>query len=361
LETYLRKLEHIVNIDSGSYSEKGIREVVNFIKQEFNGWDIKEKNKDSINPILIIENKNNGPKVLLAGHLDTVFPEGTVKERPFKIKDEIAYGAGVADMKSGILSLIKVAKDLTEEGVALRIILNTDEEISSPYSKDHIVEACKNTKFAYVFEPARKNGNLVVERKGISKYKVEIEGKSSHAGINPELGISSIHNLGIWINGLTSLIDLESGNSINIGLINGGTGVNVVADKAEFIFESRTMDKTFFTQVEKTLNRIKSESEKKGIKINISQIGYRPPMKANKNTEILKRSFLEEAERLNIKIGFESTGGGSDANFIADYGIPVIDGVGPIGGNAHSKDEYLEINSISERIELVKNVILNLI
>jgi glutamate carboxypeptidase len=361
LESYLKKLEQIVNIDSGSYCKEGIKEVVNFVKQEFKGWDIQEKNKDSMNPILVIENKNIGPKILLAGHLDTVFPEGTVEKRPFKVEDEIAYGAGVADMKSGILSLIRVAKDLTKVGVALRIILNTDEEISSPYSKDYIVEACKDTKFAYVFEPARKNGNLVIERKGIAKYRVVIEGKSSHAGINPELGISSIHNLGVWINKLTSLIDLEAGNSINIGLISGGSGVNVVADKAEFTFESRTMNKDFFPLVEKILNNIKIENENKGLKITIEKIGYRPPMRANENTEILKKSFLEEAEKLNIKIGFESTGGGSDANFIADYGIPVIDGVGPIGGNAHSKDEYLNINSISERIELVKNVILNLV
>lgn len=293
----------------------------------------------------------------MVGHLDTVFPDKTTIKRPFTLKNDIAYGPGVADMKSGVLSLIEVAKDLTKEGIALRILLNTDEEISSPYSESYIIEACKDSKSAYVFEPARKNGNLVIERKGILKYKVTLEGKSAHAGISPELGISSIHNLGLWINKLTSLINLKEGNSINIGVISGGTGVNVVADKAEFTFESRTMDKSFFNEVNSALVEMKKGSEDKGLKVRIEKVGYRPPMKANKNTEILKRVFSEEAEKLNIQIGFESTGGGSDANLIADCGIPVIDGVGPIGGGAHSVDEYLEVNSIFERIELVKNSI----
>lgn len=357
MKTYLRNLEHIVNIDSGSHNKEGIGKVVDFIKEELTGWSIEEKNKGGINPILVIENGNVGSKILLVGHLDTVFPEGEVSKRPFKIDDGIAYGPGVADMKSGVLSLIEVAKDLTEEGIPLRILLNTDEEISSLHSKEYILEACKGSKSAYVFEPARKNGNLVVERKGIAKYKVTLEGKSAHAGISPELGISSIHNLGGWINKLTSLINLKEGKSINIGLINGGTGVNVVADRAKFTFESRTMDKSFFDKVDLTLSELKEESEGKGLKVKIERVGYRPPMKASENTEMLKKVFLEEAKKLEIQIGFESTGGGSDANFIADYGIPVIDGVGPIGGGAHSIDEYLEINSIFERIELVKNVI----
>ncbi|MGL4971080.1 MAG: M20/M25/M40 family metallo-hydrolase, partial [Cetobacterium sp.] len=250
-----------------------------------------------------------------------------------------------------------VAKEFKDSKLNICIIINTDEEISSLISRDLITEMGKKTKYALVFEPARKNGNMVSERKGLVKYEITFKGKAAHAGIAPQNGINAIVEASRWVLEISKLQNLEIGNSINVGIINGGFGVNTVPDKAVIKFEGRSHDIKHFDNIEKILNNLKSNPYVDGIEIEIKEIGYRPPLVLNELSKVLLNKFDVAKAELGVKADWEKTGGGSDANFLGVLGVGVLDGVGPIGGNSHEESEYLLISSIENRIEIIKKVL----
>lgn len=364
IEKYLNNLEKIVNIDSGSKEIEGIREVQNFLVSLFGKeWNIKEyPQNDGKNPVIVLRNNlEKDIEVLFLGHCDTVFNKNITSTWKYKLENNIATGPGVADMKAGLLALVEVAKEFKDKDISIAVILNSDEEISSISSRPIIEKYAQGAKYAFIFEPARKNGNLVKERKGLVKYHVEFLGKAAHAGNNPDEGINAILAATYWIQEISKLHNWEIKNSINVGVMEGGTGVNIVSDYASFKFEGRSFDLKFFEQIKQTLKELEEKEVVKGIKVKINEIGYRPPLVVNDRTNLLINLFEESKNELGIKFDWETVGGCSDGNFLGVLGLGVVDGIGPIGGNVHSKDEYLEVNSIEERINLVKKVITKLI
>lgn len=364
IEKFLDDLEKLVNIDCGSNVPKGLREVTDFFKERLKeNWIIKEyPENNGKNPVLLLKN-NNSEKIdlLFLGHNDTVFPKGTTKDWKYRLEKDIVTGPGCCDMKAGVLSMVEIAEEFRKENINIAMIMNTDEEIGSKFSKSIIEEVGKNTKYAMVFEPARKNGNNVIERKGIIKYKVEFFGKASHAGNAPQEGINSILEAAHWITEISKLHNWEIKNSINVGIIEGGVGVNIVPDYAAIEFEGRSHNLEFFNEIEDKIKELEKNPVVKGIKINIERGGFRAPLVLNEKSELLKNIFDESKKELNIQCDWEIAGGCSDGNFLGVLGVGVIDGLGPIGGEAHSKREYLEVSSIKERIELVKKVIRKMI
>lgn len=364
MEKYLKNLEKLVNIDSGSKEEKGIKEVQSFLISLFGKeWNIKEYlQNNGKNPVIVLRNNlEKNIEILFLGHCDTVFNKNITENWKYKLKENIASGPGVADMKSGLLSLIEVAEEFKNRDVSIAVILNSDEEISSLNSRAIIEKYAQGAKYAFIFEPARKNGNLVNERKGLIKYHIEFFGKAAHAGNAPEEGINAILAATYWIQEISKLHNWEIKNSINVGIMEGGSGVNIIPDYASFKFEGRSFQIEFFEEIKKILKILEDKEIIKGIKVKITETGYRPPLVINKKTEELMELFEEAKKELNIDFGWETVGGCSDGNFLGVLGIGVIDGVGPIGGNVHTVDEYLEVISINERINLVKNVINKLI
>ncbi len=358
LNNYLKNLETLVNVDCGSNTPDGLKVVTKFFEELYSDWIVEYHELNKNNPVLVIKNRDvENFDFLFIGHNDTVFPEGTVAKRPFKIDGDIAMGPGVYDMKSGLLSMYEVAKEFKDSKLNICIIINTDEEISSLISRDLITEIGKKTKYALVFEPARKNGNMVSERKGLVKYEITFKGKAAHAGIAPQNGINAIVEASRWVLEISKLHNLEIGNSINVGIINGGFGVNTVPDKAFIKFEGRSHDIKHFDNIEKVLNNLKSNPYVDGIEIEIKEIGYRPPLVLNELSKVLLNKFDIAKAELGVKADWEKTGGGSDANFLGVLGVGVLDGVGPIGGNSHEESEYLVISSIENRIEIIKKVL----
>lgn len=358
LNNYLKNLETLVNVDCGSNTPDGLKVVTKFFEKLYSDWIVEYHELNKNNPVLVIKNRDvENFDFLFIGHNDTVFPEGTVAKRPFKIDGDIAMGPGVYDMKSGLLSMYEVAKEFKDSKLNICIIINTDEEISSLISRDLITEIGKKTKYALVFEPARKNGNMVSERKGLVKYEITFKGKAAHAGIAPQNGINAIVEASRWVLEISKLHNLEIGNSINVGIINGGFGVNTVPDKAFIKFEGRSHDIKHFDNIEKVLNNLKSNPYIDGIEIEIKEIGYRPPLVLNELSKVLLNKFDIAKAELGVKADWEKTGGGSDANFLGVLGVGVLDGVGPIGGNSHEESEYLVISSIENRIEIIKKVL----
>lgn len=361
LDEYLKKLEDIVNIDSGSNIKNGPQKVAEYMTILYKNLGlnvIKRDGASEYGPCLEIRNEYKNLDeidILFSGHMDTVFPERTTQKRPFKRAENLAFGPGVADMKAGLISMYYVVKTILEKKMPLNfcIILNSDEEISSKRSEKFIKELAKKSKYAFIFEPGRKNGSFVCERKGISKYDVKFYGISAHAGVAPENGASAINELANFILEAIKLNNYEKGTTLNVGVISGGTTVNVVSEYAECQIDTRFEQIEENNKLELALTKLADYPKDQRVKISLTREAHRPPMLMNKETEKLLLKMKEIGNSLDMDVSWVKTGGGSDGNFISFEGCIAIDGVGPSGDNYHSEKEVLFIDSIEPRLNLI--------
>jgi glutamate carboxypeptidase len=363
----LKLIEMLVNIDSGSVNKAGVDKVGSILKREYEkiGFIVEIVQQAEVGNHLVIEHKDAiSPEILIIAHMDTVFPEGTAAERPFRLEGDMAYGPGVIDMKSSLITLLFAMKALLEEGSPhfrnVQILLNSDEEIGSPSSKELITNAARGKKYALIMEPARKDGSLVSARRGKGNYTLNVIGRAAHSGIEPEKGRSAIEELAHKVIQLHELNDHENGISVNVGLIEGGSAVNTISDHATAQMEIRIAETDQASSVEERMEEICSKTDVPGTEIILEGEMNRPPMEKNKRNKQLLQRIIGVGKDLGIEITDTSTGGGSDASFTSAAGVATIDGMGPVGGNAHSEKEYLEVSSLSERTLLLAKVIENL-
>lgn len=365
-EAYLKELEYLVNIDSGSKDHEGIGEVGAFFVKKFTalGW-ISRKVEFGADCAPCWEIQNNAGQqidVLLLGHMDTVFPRGTAAERPFRTEAGRAYGPGVADMKAGLLSAYHALKTLQEEqrlkDATVCFALNSEEELSSTYTRSWLEGLARRSRLVLVLEPARPNGALLTSRKGVGRYQLDFTGIAAHSGVNPEKGASAIAELGRWIVELHRLTDFAKGTTVNVGLISGGTAANVVAEHATAKVDLRFSDAAEFDRIEAVIARLLSTPSVSGVKVTVSGGMTRPPMAPTEKTAAICRLIERAGQDCGVEVHWVATGGGSDGNFAAALGIPTIDGLGPVGGNSHSPKEYLELDSVMPRLQLLRKVVL---
>lgn len=363
----LELLEKLVNIDSGSNSKEGIDEIGSILSKEYRaiGFSVQVIEEEKYGNHLVIQHPMaRDPKVIIVAHMDTVFPNGTVETRPFKVEGNRAYGPGVIDMKASQVSILYAMKALIHtRSNAYRdvvLVLNSDEEIGSPSSKSLIESKAHGKEYALIMEPARKDGSLVTARRGKGKYTINVKGRAAHSGIEPEKGRSAIEELAHKVIQLHALNDHSRGISVNVGLIEGGSSVNTVSDSAVAHVDIRITEQNQARPIELKLEKICASSDVKGTEVELIGEMNRLPMEKTEQTE----SLLHVIERVGEKIGLEvkdtATGGGSDASFTAAMGIATVDGMGPVGGNAHSEKEYLEIPSLTQRTELLAKTLVAL-
>ncbi|PGT91611.1 M20 family metallopeptidase [Bacillus sp. AFS040349] len=357
-------IEKLVNIDSSSYDKEGVDQIGRILQDNYTalGFHVKVIPQENYGNHLVIQHKEaKNPNIVIIAHMDTVFPKGTAIERPFKIEGNRAYGPGVIDMKSSQAAVLYAIKALLNEGHKgyknIKIILNSDEEIGSPTSRSLIESEAKGMRYALVMEPARKDGSLVTARRGKGNYTLIVEGKAAHSGIEPEKGRSAIEELAHKIIQLHELSDHENGISVNVGLIEGGSSANTISDHAEAQIDVRMKEIEQVEIIEERLEEICSTTEVSGTKIVLEGEMNRPPMEKNKKTRALLRIIQDVGDEIGIEIEDTATGGGSDASFTSSLGVATIDGLGPVGGNAHSDKEYLEIPSLVERTLLLATII----
>ena len=362
-ENMLGLIETLVNIDSSSYMKSGIDKVGNVLSAEYAkiGFEVEVHEQQKFGNNLVIRHPEAAdPEIVLIAHMDTVFGEGTAAERPFSRKGDYAYGPGVIDMKASHATTLYALKALMENGSEafknIELILNTDEEIGSIASRELIERVAKTKKYALILEPAQ-NGNLVSERKGGGKYFLKVHGKSAHAGIEPENGISAIEELARKILKLHALTDWDKGINVNVGLVNGGTSVNTIAPFAEAAIDVRIETWEDGDAVDLAIKEICSSSEIPGIRLELTGNITRPAWNLTEEAEILIAAIAEEGKKIGLELSHEKSGGGSDANLTSFIGIPSVDGLGPVGANAHQETEYLHIPSLTERTLLLANVI----
>jgi glutamate carboxypeptidase len=370
LPAYLADLERLVNIDCGSYTPDGVNEVGRWVAEHLAGLgasiDLRPDPAGRLGDTVVatFEGRPGAPRVLLIGHLDTVFDPGTVAARPFRIEDGVAHGPGVTDMKSGLLAGLYALKALVGAGglpfERLVFIANPDEEIGSISSTRHIREQASGMDATLVLECARANGDIVSSRKGILDLRIAVNGRAAHAGVEPEKGRNAILEAARIVRAVQALNGRWPAVTVNVGVIEGGTRPNVVPERCSLEVDLRGASRASLETAEAEIRRIAETTEVPDTSVEFEEMARWWPM------EKLARSgrLVEHAKAVARTLGFEiddaSTGGASDANTTSGMGIPSLDGLGPIGGNDHSPAEYLEVDSIVPRTTLLAGLLLGI-
>jgi glutamate carboxypeptidase len=371
LPAYLADLERLVNIDCGSYTPAGVdtvgRWVAGFLAELGAGVETRPDPAGTLGGTVIatFEGRVDGPRVLLIGHMDTVFDPGTAAERPFRIEDGVAYGPGVTDMKSGLLAGLYALKAIiTERGglpfERLVFVANPDEEIGSPTSTPHIAAIAPDMDATLVLECARANGDIVSARKGILDLRLTIHGRAAHAGVEPEKGRSAILEAARIVEHLHDLNGRWPGVTVNVGAISGGTRPNVVAERCSLEVDVRAMTREGLETAEAEIRRISEATVVPDTTVEFAPMVRWWPMEKLERSGRLVDHALSVAHALGFSIADTETGGASDANTTAGLGVPSLDGLGPVGGNDHAPAEYLEVDSIVPRTTLLAGLLLTI-
>lgn len=367
LNNYLEELRPLINIDCGTLTVDGIDVVATLMAQKYLdlGWNVKRIDCGIAGTGLEVRNKPQADHidVMLIGHMDTVFPVGTAAARPMTHDDERAYGPGVSDMKSGLLSVVYALRDLDPtalDALSICVCMNPDEEIGSLHSETWLKSVAINAKHVLVAEAARADGSLVKARKGMARYRLSFHGKAAHAGNEPQNGRSAITEMAHWILAINAMTDFESGTTLNAGVVSGGAGANIVPDFAEVVVDVRFWDNDEYAAVDTQIRTLTETPFIDGVTITVEREAHKPSMVPSPQTEVLMAQVEAVGKELGIDITWQAVGGGSDANLTAVLGIPTLDGLGPIGAGFHSEDEWLDLASIEPRIRLLQQVLVKI-
>jgi glutamate carboxypeptidase len=303
-----------------------------------------------------------GPRLLLIGHLDTVFDEGTAAERPFHIEGGKAFGPGVTDMKSGLLAGLYAIQAVRDElgGLPLErlvFVANPDEEIGSPSSSPHIRALAADADACLVLECARANGDIVSARKGILDLRLTVHGRAAHAGVEPEKGRNAIVEAARLVRELQALNGRWDGVTVNPGVISGGTRPNVVPERCTLEVDIRAVARDDLEAAEAAIRELAAATIVPDTRVDVEEMGRHWPMEKLARSGRLVEHVQAVAKRLGFDVHDTLTGGASDANTTAGLGVPTIDGLGPIGGNDHSPAEYLDVDSIVPRTTLLAGLL----
>ncbi len=355
-------LEELVNQDSGTYDRAGVNQVADRLAQAYAvlGYGVERVRQPEYGDHLVATRAPDGAAraLLCLGHMDTVYPAGTAASRPFQVEGTRATGPGVVDMKGGLAVLLFGLRALAEtespvlRGLRLTVLLNADEEVGSPSSRQLITDAARRHEAAVVLEPARPNGECVIGRKGVGHFRLEVQGKQAHAGSQPELGVNAIWELAHKVCAVQALGRPSRGTTVNVGVIQGGERSNVVPDRASADVDVRVRSTEEADRITRALRRIAARSSVPGAVGTLSGDIGTPPWPTTEGTRRMLAILQAAAAPLGLTVQGVTTGGGSDGNRTAQL-IPTLDGLGPIGSQMHSPQEWLELPSLRERAALL--------
>jgi glutamate carboxypeptidase len=301
------------------------------------------------------------PVQLLLGHYDTVWPLGTVTERPFTVDDNIIRGPGVFDMKGGIVQMVSALRAIRDLGLQTSlepvVFINSDEEIGSRTSTRYVRTLAKCVQRAFVLEPAMgEEGMIKTERKGIGRFTITVHGKAAHAGLDPEGGASAILELSHVIQSLFALNDADKGITVNVGTIDGGLQPNVIAPHSQAVVDVRVPTLADGDRIEKEIHAL--EPVTPGVRLTIEGRIGRPSMEFTLRNNALWHKARDLAKELGIDLKQGRAGGGSDGNTTSQY-TATLDGLGPVGHGAHAEREFLYIDKTLERAALLALLLLS--
>lgn len=361
LPAYLEELAQLCAIECPSSSKAGVDQAAAWVKvwAARQSWDVQSFPDDQAGDSISITVRGSGSlRVLMAAHLDTVYPIGIATARPMRIEGDTILGPGSADNKSGLLSALYVMHALERlsmlDGIGtLTLMCGSDEETNMRASLEMMKVLVPEYDLALVLEAARENGDIVGARKGGGAFTLETHGRAAHAGVEPEKGAHAILALARQIIDLQGLNGMRPGVTVNVGHIQGGTVINAVPDYARADIDARVVRPEDVDAVTQAIQSIAQREYVRDVSASLTggfQVG---PMA--QTPAIAKLATLAQAcaEELGFSVGVAATGGISYANHFATLGLPVLDGLGPLGGLDHSPKEYISKNSIVPRTALL--------
>lgn len=368
LELYLKQLETLVNIDSGSKNAAGINRVADCLEQWYRelGWNVEaiSVGEETGRVLLITNRPADHYDVMFVGHMDTVFPDGTAKERPFRIEGENCYGPGVGDMKNGDVAMYHVAANLPKDvfdRLNIAMVYNPDEEIGSKYSREVLDSIGSRADYIFVMESAGRNGTRhCFARKGSLGYELEFHGQAAHAGFMFEVeNASAILEMGHYIVNLMGLASKEEDTTVNVGIASGGTAKNVVADFAKVSVDMRFKKDSERIRLKNAVHGlVEGAPFVPGVKTVIAMEKESMPFVKTEAAAAFVERMKELAAELEIPFLEKDRGGLSDANHLSRCGNAIVlDGMGPHGALDHSEKEYGYIGSVEPCVRLLLRVL----
>ena len=364
----LQRLELLVNIDSGTGQIDGINSIISYLEQWLRdiGLAVTLHNSTSYGNNLVARQQGKGHlRLLLVGHVDTVYPQGAVVIQPFHMKDGIAFGPGVIDMKSGVLMGIYTLQALMETGFEeyseLIFVFNNDEEVGSTGSAPLLREIARQVDIGLVLESSRSIEIVTRARKGAEKYELEVVGVPAHSGAEPNRGRSAVIELAHKMIAIHHLNSLFPGVTFNVTRISSSEPLNVVPDSARCHISVRAFNQRGLDLAATALDQIASGCSIPDTQTRLTRTRGRVAYEATSQVMRLVEIAQSEAKGLGIELIAESKGGVSDANLLMEVGVPTLDSLGPIGGGMHDLNrEHLRVDSIPLRGALLAGLIHNL-
>lgn len=361
---YLDNLGALVNQDCGTSNKAGVDRVGKLFRGYLldSGFELSEFPSSQYGDCCLASLRGSGQAhIMLVGHLDTVYPDGTAAARPMRFENHHILGPGVSDMKAGLLTGLYAIRALQHiqftDFAQIDFFLNTDEEIGSPFSHQQYLHLPLKAEVALVLEGARENGDIVSARKGDGVYRIDVQGRQAHAGVEIEKGANAILELAYLIQAISSLNHRAPGTTVNVGIIGGGTRSNVVPGHAWAEVDARFVTIADGQALDQAIRQVASQPVIPGTHVEITGGIEKNPMEKTVASAYLVGLIKQVGKQLGLSFQDVQTGGTSDGNFLSEAGIPTLDGLGPVGGRDHSPDEYLDQDSIVSRTALLAGLI----
>jgi glutamate carboxypeptidase len=364
----LEQLAELVRIESCSSDKAGVDRAGAFLARELEraGMRVERRPQSAFGDQLVGRASWGGEgRGLLLGHLDTVWPTGTLRDWPFSLSaDGFARGPGVGDMKGGLIVALAAVEALQASGLcrlgSLSFLLVPDEELGTPYSRPWIQEEARRADWALVMEPGRENGGVVTSRSVVGKFTVRAQGRSAHCGVDYERGASAVRELALKVSALESLTRLEQGVIVNVGVFRGGEARQVIPAAAEMLVDFRAPDQA---EAERLMARIRAIAEAavdSRVRLSAEGVQTRPAFPRSAGTLHLYDLAAAFAGELGIPLPEVHTRGGSDGSLVAALGVATLDGMGPVSLDDCSLQERVLVSTLVPRALLLANLILAL-
>lgn len=369
LTAYHDRLAQLVAVDTGSGHADGLRAAADLLQTWCLAAGLAVEREPVTDPagaplgdVLVSRRRGTGTRrILLAGHLDTVFPPGTAAARPFQVRDGRAYGPGVSDDKGGVLAGLAAVEVLTaldrHAYGELVLVCTPDEEIGSPGSRPLLRTLGAEADVALCLECARDNGDLVSARKGVADLEVTLRGRAAHAGIEPERGANALLAAARLTVALDQLNGRWPGVTVNVGLLQSGGRPNVVADRARMLIDLRAWRTGEYEAALAEIRRLVAQPAVSGVRADLAVHAPTPPWEPGPGGRRLAELAAKVGAGIGVPVAHTATGGCADANLLAESGAAVLDGLGPVGGADHSPGEWLDLDSVVPRVALLAGLI----
>ncbi|MEZ5347188.1 MAG: M20 family metallopeptidase [Pyrinomonadaceae bacterium] len=361
----IEMISEIVEIESPSYDVERSKKAVDWIENQVRGisdsFEVERIYAEDFGDHLIVRAFQDSDlrPVFILGHSDTVHPVGATTQNPTRVQNGKLFGCGTFDMKANIVVMLEVFRMFVKYGLTparpINVLISCDEEVGSDTGRKYVEQEGKKAECCFVFEPSA-GGKVKTGRKGTGSYILKTHGIPSHAGLDPEKGASAILEISRQIEKLHSLTDFEIGTTVSVGMIKGGTAMNVIPAEAECSIDVRFESLEEANRVERELNNLTAVDERVSVEL-IGAIN-RPPLERTEGVISLFEKAKSVARTFDYDLEETQVGGASDGNFVGALGVPVLDGLGIAGDGAHTLEEFVYVDDIPNRASLLAKLLL---